>query len=61
MHYTYANISRMLDQSLLKPTSTFEDFETGCRMAVAYEAGSVCIQPHYLRRCAEILKGSGVK
>ena len=30
-------------------------------MAVVYQAGSVCIQPHYLKRCAEILKGSGVK
>ena len=30
-------------------------------MAVAYQAGSVCIQPHYLKRCAEILRGSGVK
>ncbi len=61
MHYKYEDISRMLDHSLLKPTSTFEDFETGCRMAVAYQTGSVCIQPHYLKRCAEILKGSGVK
>lgn len=61
MKYSYEDISRMLDHSLLKPTSTFEDFETGCRMAAAYQTGSVCIQPHYLKRCAEILKGSGVK
>lgn len=61
MKYSYTDISRMLDHSLLKPTLTFEDFETGCQMAVAYQAGSVCIQPHYLKRCAEILRGSGVK
>ncbi len=61
MHYTYENISRMIDHSLLKPTLTFEDFESGCRMAVVFKAGSVCIQPHYLKRCAQILQGSGVK
>lgn len=61
MHYTYDDISRMIDHSLLKPTLTFVDFEAGCRMAVVYKTGSVCIQPHYLKRCAEILKGSGVK
>ena len=61
MNYTYDDISRMIDHSLLKPTLTFEDFESGCRMAVVFKAGSVCIQPHYLKRCAQILKGSGVK
>ena len=61
MQYGYEDISRMIDHSLLKPTLTFNDFEAGCRMAVVYKSGSVCIQPHYLKRCAEILKGSGVK
>jgi deoxyribose-phosphate aldolase len=61
MNYTYADISRMIDHSLLKPTLTFADFEAGCRMALRFETGSVCIQPHYLKRCAEILKGSDVK
>ena len=61
MDYTYEQISRMIDHSLLKPSLTFVDFEAGCRMAAVYQTGSVCIQPHYLKRCAEILKGSGVK
>ena len=61
MTFTYEEISRMIDHSLLKPSTTFEDFETGCRMAVAYKAASVCIQPHYLKRCAQILEGSGVR
>ena len=59
MSYTYEDISRMIDHSLLKPSLTTPDFEIGCRLAVIYKAGSVCIQPHYLKRCAEILKGSG--
>ena len=61
MEYTYEDISRMIDHSLLKPSLTLAEFETGCRLAVAYETGSVCIQPHYLKRCAEILAGTGVK
>jgi len=61
MDFTYEDISRMIDHSLLKPSLTFADFEVGCRMAIVYKTGSVCIQPHYLKRCAEILKGSGVK
>ncbi len=28
---------------------------------MVYQAGSVCIQPYYLKRCAEILKGSGCR
>ncbi|MCA9060776.1 MAG: deoxyribose-phosphate aldolase, partial [Planctomycetaceae bacterium] len=59
--YSYEQISRMIDHSLLKPTMTVDDFETGCQLAVAYQAGSVCIQPYYLARCAEIDAGSGVK
>lgn len=61
MEYSYNDISRMIDHSLLRPDTTLEAFETGCRLAVAYQAGSVCIQPHYLKRCAEILQGSGVR
>jgi len=61
MEYSYNDISRMIDHSLLRPDTTLEAFETGCLLAVAYQAGSVCIQPHYLKRCAEILQGSGVR
>jgi deoxyribose-phosphate aldolase len=61
VEYSYEDISRMIDHSLLKPTMTTEDFEFGCHLAVAYLTGSVCIQPYYLRRCAEIVSGSGVK
>ncbi|MGL4460622.1 MAG: deoxyribose-phosphate aldolase [Planctomycetia bacterium] len=51
----------MIDHSLLNPTLTAAELESGCRLAVAYEAASVCILPYYLKRCADILKGSGVK
>ena len=60
MDYTYEDISRMIDHSLLNPTIPQDELEAGCQVAVDYQCGSVCIMPYYLRRCAEILRGSGV-
>ncbi len=61
MDYTYADIAKMIDHSLLPPSLTVEELEQGCRLAVNYGVASVCIMPYYLRRCAEILCGSGVR
>ena len=60
MDYTYEDISRMIDHSLLNPTITQDELEAGCQLAADYQCGSVCIMPYYLQRCAEILKDSGV-
>ena len=61
MNYTYLDVAKMIDHSLLNPTLTVDDLEAGCRLAVAYDAASVCIMPYYLKRCAELLAGSTVK
>ena len=61
MDYHYSDISKMIDHSLLIPTMTVADLESGCQLALAYDTGSVCIMPYYLKRCAELLKGSTVK
>jgi deoxyribose-phosphate aldolase len=61
MSYTYSDLAKMIDHSLLNPTMSASDLETGCKLALAYDAASVCIMPYYLQRCAEILKGSTVK
>ena len=61
MEPTYPQIAGMIDHSLLNPTLTTEALEAGCRLARAYGTGSVCIMPYFLKRCAEILTGSGVK
>ncbi len=60
MNYTYLEISKLIDHSLLNPTLTAADLEAGCKLALAYDTASVCIMPYYLRRCAEILRGSTV-
>jgi deoxyribose-phosphate aldolase len=61
MNYTYLDVAKMIDHSLLNPTLTQTDLEKGCRLATDYDVASVCILPYYLRRCAELLQGSDVK
>jgi deoxyribose-phosphate aldolase len=61
MDFTYDDIAKMIDHSLLNPTTTVSDLESGCQLAVEYNVASVCIMPYYLRRCAELLQGSTVK
>jgi deoxyribose-phosphate aldolase len=61
MDYTYHDISKMIDHSLLNPALTDQALEQGCRLALDYDCASVCIMPYSLRRAAEILKGGAVK
>jgi len=61
MDYTYQDIAKMIDHSLLNPTLDMQALEQGCRLALDYDVASVCIMPYALGRCAEILKGSTVK
>jgi deoxyribose-phosphate aldolase len=61
MDYDYNAIAKMIDHSLLNPTLTADELEAGCRLALDYDVASVCIMPYYLKRCAQILKGSTVR
>lgn len=61
MKYTYEDIAKMIDHSLLQPILTTEELEHGCRLAREYDVASVCILPYSLKRCAEVLNGSTVK
>jgi len=60
MDYTYEQIARMIDHSLLQPHMSDAELEDGCRLAAEYRVASVCIKPYYVRRAAELLSGSGV-
>jgi deoxyribose-phosphate aldolase len=60
MNYTYSDIAKMIDHSLLNPALTARELEDGCQLAIKYDVASVCILPYYLRRCAELLRGSTV-
>ena len=61
MQYTYEQLAKMIDHSLLQPMLTVKELEAGCQLALAYDVASVCILPYYLKRCAEILQGSTVQ
>lgn len=51
----------MIDHSLLHPTLTDGELEEGCRLAAQYGVVSVCIKPYFVKRAAELLKGTQVK
>jgi len=61
VQYTLHDIAKMIDHSLLNPIFTADDMEKGIRLALDYDVASVCILPYYLKRCAELLRGSNVK
>lgn len=60
MKYSYEQLAKMIDHSLLHPTLTDAEFEEGCRIAVKYGVAAVCIKPYAIPRAAELLRGTGV-
>jgi deoxyribose-phosphate aldolase len=60
MKYSYAELAKMIDHSLLHPTMTDRELDEGCAIAAKYQVASVCIKPYYIKRAVELLKGSGV-
>jgi deoxyribose-phosphate aldolase len=60
LKYTYEEMAKMIDHSLLHPTLTDQELEAGCRLAAKYSTASVCIKPYFVKRAAELLKGTGV-
>lgn len=61
MDYTYLEVAKMVDHSLLNPVLTDAELEAGCLLARQYDVASACIKPYYLKRCAELLAGSAVQ
>jgi deoxyribose-phosphate aldolase len=58
--FTYRDVAKMIDHSLLQPTLTDAELETGCLAAREYDVASVCIKPYAVRQAAELLAGSTV-
>jgi deoxyribose-phosphate aldolase len=58
--FTYSDIAKMLDHSLLQPNLTDAELEQGCRLAREYDVASVCIKPYAVRLAATVLAGSSV-
>ncbi len=60
MKYTYSELAKMIDHSLLHPTMTDAELEAGCKLAAQYQVASVCIKPYAVKQAVQWLKGSGV-
>jgi len=58
--YTYEQLAKTIDHSLLHPTMTDQELEDGCKLAVKYQVASVCIKPYAVKHATELLRGTGV-
>ncbi|MBU8684349.1 deoxyribose-phosphate aldolase [Bacillus haynesii] len=54
-------IARMIDHTVLKPDTVKSEIETLCKEARVYGFASVCVNPCWVKLCAELLKDSEVK
>ncbi len=61
MKYSYEEMAKMIDHSLLHPTMTDAELEAGCQLAAKYNVASVCIKPYAVKQAAQRLEGSDVK
>jgi deoxyribose-phosphate aldolase len=59
-NFTYEQIAKMLDHSLLQQQLTDDDLEHGCTLALDCNVASVCIKPYAVALAREILQGSTV-
>lgn len=60
MKYTYSELAKMIDHSLLNPAMSDKELEEGCKVAIKYGVASVCIKPYAVRQAVEWLRGSDV-
>lgn len=54
-------IERYIDHTLLKPDATEEQIRRLCNEAKNFHFAAVCVNPTWVKFCAEILKGTDVK
>ena len=55
------DLARYIDHTLLKPDTTAAEIDELCDEALEYGFASVCINPTWVKRSAERLRGSDVK
>ncbi len=55
------DLAKYIDHTLLRPDATADEIDTMCDEAMEYGFASVCINPTWVKRAAERLRGSEVK
>ncbi|GAA0362506.1 deoxyribose-phosphate aldolase [Bacillus horti] len=58
---TEKSYAHYIDHTLLKAEATKEQIIQLCEEAKIHQFASVCVNPHWVQVCAEILKGTNVK
>mgnify|MGYP002784882637 CR=1 FL=1 len=58
--FTYEQIAKMIDHSLLQQQLTDAELEAGCKLAREYNVASVCIKPYAVPLAKKLLEGSTV-
>ena len=54
-------VAKLIDHTVLKPEATEADIEKLCAEAAQYKFYSVCVNPSWVPKCKQLLRGSGVK
>ncbi len=55
------DIAGYIDHTLLKPEATATEIEKLCKEAREFHFAAVCVNPPFVKQCAELLRGSGVE
>ena len=55
------DLAKYIDHTLLKPDATVEDIDKLCDEAKQFGFASVCVNPFWVKRCAERLRGTDVR
>jgi len=55
------DLARFIDHTLLRPDATAADIDTLCEEARTFGFAAVCVNPTWVRRCAQNLRGSDVR
>ena len=58
--YTFEQVAKTIDHSILKPEFTYADVVAGAELALKYNTASYCIRPMDVAAAAKILAGSTV-
>jgi deoxyribose-phosphate aldolase len=55
------DLARYIDHTLLRPDAAAADIDRLCAEAREFGFAAVCVNPYWVRRCAENLRGSSVR
>jgi deoxyribose-phosphate aldolase len=55
------NLNKYIDSTILKADANQKQIVKLCSDAKRHDFASVCVNPHYVKLCAQLLKGTNVK